>query len=137
MKILIDTNVMLDFLTGREGYYSDAEKIIFMCMNRQISGCIAAHSVTNAFYILRKIYTPEQRRTLLLHLCNILEVIEIDKDKIIRSLKRIDFTDTEDCLQAECAVAFGADYIVTRNIKDFKESSVPAILPEAFIKLIK
>ncbi|MDE6776421.1 MAG: PIN domain-containing protein [Oscillospiraceae bacterium] len=137
MKILIDTNILLDFLTKREPYYSDAEKILSMCIENKIYGCIAAHSVMNIFYILRTAYTLEQRRKLLLHLCDILEVIEIDKTKIINSLHNANFADVEDCLQTECAINYQADYIVTRNIRDFKKSSIPAILPEDFIKLVK
>jgi hypothetical protein len=45
------------------------------------------------------------------------------------------FDDIEDCLQAECAVLVNADYIVTRNIKDYTHSAVPVILPEDFLKL--
>lgn len=137
MKILIDTNILLDLLTKREPYYADAEKILSMCSNHTLSGYIAAHSIMNIFYILRTSYTLEQRRELLLHLCHIVEVIGIDETKIINSLHNVDFTDVEDCLQTECAISCHADYIVTRNIKDFKKSLIPAILPEDFIKLVK
>ncbi|MDE6730888.1 MAG: PIN domain-containing protein [Oscillospiraceae bacterium] len=137
MKILIDTNILLDFLTKREPYYTDAEKIMSLCSHHTISGCIAAHSIMNSFYILRTAYTLEQRRQMLLRLCHIVEIIEIDREKIIRSLQNADFTDVEDCLQSECAIRCHADYIVTRNIKDFKKSLIPAILPKDLIKLVK
>lgn len=137
MKVLIDTNILLDFLAKREPYYADAEKILSMCIDNTISGCIAAHSVMNIFYILRKSYSLEQRREMLLYLCHILEVIEIDYIKIRNALQHTDFEDVEDCLQAECASSCCADYIITRNIKDFQKSVIPAIPPENFIKLIK
>ena len=59
MKILIDTNILIDFLMKRPLFYDDARKVIQLCMNKKIEGCIAAHSVMNIFYILRKDFTTE------------------------------------------------------------------------------
>ena len=73
---------------------------------------------------------------MLINLCEILTVSGIDKKKLINALNNNNFKDFEDCLQAECALSCGADYIVTRNIKDFANAPVPAILPEDFLKLI-
>ena len=58
----------------------------------------------------------------------------IDSFKILSALDNEDFSDFEDCLQEECAVAISADYIITRNAKDFALSRVPAILPNEFLK---
>ena len=54
--------------------------------------------------------------------------LSVDRGKIINALNNEDFSDIEDCLQMECAKAFSVDYIVTRNIKDFEKSIIPAIL---------
>ncbi len=137
MKVLIDTNVLIDFLTKRnQTFYESAGKIINYCFCKKIKGCIAAHTVMNSFYVLRKIYTLSQMRNIFLHLSQHIDIISIDNSKIQKALNNNAFTDFEDCLQAECALSSGADYIVTRNIKDFVNSSVPAILPEDFLKLI-
>ena len=61
----------------------------------------------------------------------------IDSFKIISALDNEDFSDFEDCLLEECAVAVSADYIVTRNTKDFASSRVPAILPDEFLERYK
>lgn len=134
MKILIDTNIILDFLTKRQPYFANAEKIFKMCSDNTLEGCIAAHSVMNSFYILRKTYSADERREILKNICNITSVIGIDKVKLINALDNADFKDMEDCLQAECAVAFGTDFIVTRNVKDFTESSITAVTPDDFLK---
>lgn len=136
MKVLIDTNILIDFYSRRPDFYDTAEKIIELCANRSINGCIAAHSVTNAFYILRKSMPTEQRRNTLKDLCMIMTVIGIDREKIISALDNENFTDVEDCLQTECAKAISADYIITRNIKDFEYSTIPAILPDEFLKML-
>ncbi|WP_044975486.1 PIN domain-containing protein [Ruminococcus sp. HUN007] len=133
MRVLIDTNILIDFYGKRPEYYDAAEKIIELCTKQNITGCIAAHSVTNAFYILRKDIPLEIRRNTLKDLCMIIEVIGIDSHKLISALSNSEFSDVEDCLQTECAKQFSADYIITRNIKDFEHSPVPAITPDEFL----
>ena len=137
MKVLIDTNILIDFILTREPYAFDAEKILFLCKSQKITGCVASHSIMNIFYILRKEYTPKERRTILLNLSKILEVIEIDGHKIENALKNEKFSDMEDCLQVECAISSKCDYIITRNTKDFKESNVSPIEPNEFLKKIR
>lgn len=62
-------------------------------------------------------------------LCKIFDVEGIDKAKILSGLANEDFSDFEDCLQMECAKNYGAEYIVTRNVSDYKNSEIKAILP--------
>lgn len=104
--------------------------------SKKFEGYIAAHSLTNAYFILGKYKPDEKRRAMLLKVCEIVSVVGIDESKIINALKWGGFSDFEDCLQSECAAACGADYIITRNIKVFAQSSVPPITAEDFIKLI-
>lgn len=137
MVVLIDTNVLLDFLLGREPYFSNADRIIKLCAEQKIQGFMAAHSIPNMFYILRKDMSEETRREVLLNLCDILAIEATDSVKIIAALKDSAFRDLEDCLQSDCAGKIKADYIVTRNMKDFEISEIPAVLPEDFLKLIQ
>ena len=136
LRILVDTNVLLDYLLCREPFEQAARNIVIACKRKQISGCIAAHSISNIFFILRKEFSAEERRSLLRNLCKLFEVEGIDKSKILEALEDGKFSDFEDCLQEKCAVGFRADYIVTRNCDDFRESKIPCIEPEAFCKLI-
>ena len=55
-RILVDTNVLLDYLLTREPFYKDAKNVILACVDGKVKGCIAAHSVTNMFFILRKVF---------------------------------------------------------------------------------
>lgn len=136
MRILIDTNVLIDYISKREPYFFNAEQIITLCANEKIYGCIAAHSVMDAIYITRKEYSIDERKNILKKICLILDVVGVDKYKIINSLSNDKFTDIEDCLQMECAKEFFADYIVTRNIKDFKNSVIKPIMPDEFLKMV-
>lgn len=134
-KILIDTNVLLDYLLEREPFFEDAKKVILSCTEGNTKGCIAAHSISNMFFILRKDYTAKERREILSSLCIIFDVEGIDKAKLLSGLANEEFSDFEDCLQMECAKSYGAEYIVTRNVSDYSVSDVKAILPSEYLGL--
>ena len=133
MVILIDTNIIIDALADREPYATDAKQIMEKCATREITGVLAAHSIPNLFYILRKEFSQEERRYLLKNLCKIFQVSELNEKKIIAALENEMFSDFEDGLQEECAVASMADYLVTRNPSDFKHSRIKVILPNEFL----
>ena len=138
MRILFDTNVIMDFIVKREPFSSNAETAIGLCMsNSSIQACISAHTVPNLYYILRKHLKPEQRRDVLLNICTMFAVVGIEADKLIAALQNENFTDFEDCLHAECAKCFAADYIVTRNTKDFTGSTIPALEPTDLINVLQ
>jgi len=137
MRILVDTNILMDYIANREPFAENAEKIITLCIEKEINGCISAHTITNLFYILRKDLPSEKRRSTLLKLCRVFTVIGIDYLKLETALQKDKFEDLEDCLQDECAKEFTADYIVTRNIKDFENSIIQAIEPDEFLEIFK
>lgn len=136
LRILVDTNIILDYLLCREPHEKAAKDIVVACKQRRVSGCVAAHSISNIFYILRKAFSVEERKSILINMCELFEVEGIDKAKILEALTDETFLDFEDCLQMECAIAFRADYIVTRNCNDFRGSRIPCIEPEEFLKMI-
>ena len=134
-RILIDTNVLLDYFLTREPFYEEAKKVVLSCIDGNVKGCIAAHSISNMFFILRKDYNAKERREILYNLCKLFDVEGIDKSKLLAGLENEDFSDFEDCLQMECAKAYGADYIVTRNVSDYATSEIRAILPKNYLEL--
>ena len=103
-------------------------------MKKKIEGHIAAHSVLNVFYILRRSHMPEQKRVMLLDICSFLHVVGVDKEKIMAALADSSFRNFEDCVQLQCASACRADYIITRNAKDFAAAGIPAIPPDEFCR---
>ncbi|XCP86752.1 PIN domain-containing protein [Roseburia hominis] len=129
MRVLIDTNIILDYILNREPYGEQARRVVKACEESKLSGCIAAHTVSNMFYILRKEYTVEERRELLLAICELFDIEGVDANKIQNALKNDKFSDFEDCLQMECAKTYHADYIITRNAADFAASAIPCIEP--------
>ena len=133
MRILFDTNVIMDFIVDREPFTGDAEKVIGLCIEKDVECSIAAHSIPNLFYILKRYLNLQERRDILLKICEMFRVVGIDSRKLESSLKNEGFTDFEDCLQFECALEFEADYLLTRNTADFEHSTIPIIEPKALI----
>ena len=129
MIVLVDTNVIVDVLLKREAFMKEAQIIITKCADREITGYLAAHSIPNLFYILRKAYSKEERRVFIKNLCDIFHISDLNAEKIISAVQNDKFADFEDCLQEECAVEVMADYIITRNTDDYKNSRIKAVEP--------
>ena len=136
MKVLVDTNVLLNRFLIRDSYYQSAREVIDLCAKKQIEGFIAANSVLNIFYIVRKEIPERKRRKLLLSLYEIMEIVSVDDLKLKDALEYSAFSDFEDCIQYLCAKEVDADYIITRNIKDFAKSDIPVIAPDDFLELL-
>lgn len=136
MVILVDTNIILDLFMNREPYVENARIIMTKCAEREITGYLAAHSIPNLFYILRKQYSQKERRSLIRNLCDVFHIADLNAEKIISAVENEEFPDFEDCLQEECAAEVLADYIVTRNPDDYKLSRVRVIEPGEFVKLL-
>lgn len=135
MTILVDTNVIIDFLITREPFYEASSEIIKKCADGELTGYIAFHSIPNLWYILRKI-PEDRRREWMTDICSFLQIAGASHEEVLKAIKMKEFRDFEDCLQDKCAKNVGAKYIITRNVKDFINSDIPAIFPEDFLKVI-
>lgn len=136
MVLLIDTNILINFLTKREDPFGEeSEKIVELCAIGKCTGYIAFHTLSTLWYVLRK-HSDEERRRGLKAICGIFNVVSASQKEIFDAIENKAFTDFEDCLQDKCAKEAGADYIVTCNIGDFANSEILAITPKEFLKLI-
>ncbi len=137
MKILVDTNVLLDYFLTRKPYFEAANKVFLSCLFTN-QGYIASHSFVDLFYQMheRSGKSVEYCRNTFLKLCQAFEVCSIDRQRVMDAAQNLDFNDFEDSLQNECAVYSRVDYIITRNAGDFVNASVPVISPEDFIGLM-
>lgn len=134
MVVLIDTNVLLDYLETREPYFEDAYRVLALCAEEKVEGYVAFHSIPNIFYIMRKTHDIESRREMLNQICSILTVTGASHEKVVDAVNREDFSDFEDCLQVQCAKEVKADYIVTRNVNDYICSDVKVLTPKEFVR---
>lgn len=135
MKVLIDTNVILDVLCKRNGFYEDALKIMRYCEINKITGVISALTIPNIVYIMRKELDAQKTREVIEKLQLVFVVADLKSEDIKRALA-MNFLDFEDALQSASALRVKADYIITRNIKDFTSSRVPAIKPKELLDRI-
>ncbi len=135
MKVLIDTNIILDVLCSRQAFLEDSAKVFKLCEVSKISGYISALSVPNIVYIMRKELDAEKIREILEKLFLIFTIVDL-KAEDLKKAADMNFKDYEDAVQSTCAFRVQADYIITRNIKDFAGSRVMAIRPsELFERL--
>ena len=135
-KVLLDTNVVLDFLLKREQNYGYAQIIIEEIVNGNALGYITASMATDIFYILQKINGKTFALNSLADLLIILDVLTVYRDDVY-SVLHSDWDDFEDALQAHVAIRNGMNAIVTRNIKDYRNvKNIDIILPHDFIQYL-
>lgn len=135
MKILIDTNIILDVLCKRPDFYESSAKVFKLCEIKKISGVISALSIPNIIYILRKELNAEKTKEILDNLMLIFDIADL-KAEDLKKAANMGFNDYEDALQSACAFRIKADYIVTRNLKDFSLSKVTAVSPSELLSRI-
>lgn len=135
MRVMIDTNVILDVLCNRQGFVEEASKVFKFCEVNKIEGYISAISVPNIVYILRKELDAEKTKKILDQLSLIFKISDLKSDDLKKAANLM-FDDYEDALQSVCASRIKANYIITRNIKDFTNSKVAAIKPSELLERI-
>ena len=134
MKLMLDTNIVVDVLSRRDGY-EESLQLVKYCELGKVEGFVSAVTVTDVMYILRKHIDPSLVREAVQTLLLIVDVANVLKSDITSAFTS-DMKDYEDAVQASCAERVKADYIVTRNIKDFASSPIPAILPSTALSII-
>ncbi len=135
MKVLIDTNIILDVLCKRPDFYKDSAKVFKLCEVKRISGVISALSIPNIMYILRKELDSEKTKEILDNLSLIFSIADLKADDLKKPAD-MQFKDYEDAVQSACAARIKANYIITRNIGDFTMSKVAAIKPIELLERI-
>ena len=136
MKILLDTNVILDVLLDREPFKEDSLNAMKKAINEGHILYISASAVTDIFYILKKANGKAKTINHLKNLLNIVSVAEVNENCILNALNS-KINDYEDAVVDEIAVYSSIDLILTRNIKDFKEAKTIVMTPSDYLKEIK
>lgn len=126
MRILIDTDVLLDVALGREPWLAASSETVAWAVDHPGAAAVAWHTVANIAYL-----APSDARGFLGDLLRSVDVAPCSTHHALQALA-FPMADLEDALQAAAALAFGADWIVTRNLSDFRGSPVPALAPTAF-----
>ena len=133
-KLLIDTDVILDFFFDRKPYSDCASQVLSLCETEKIMGFISPVICLNVYYILRQTAPHDKVIEKLKQLLMILHVLAMDKDVVLQALHS-GFTDFEDALQNAAAIrAKNINAILTRNVKDYKKSELGIMTPDDYLK---
>lgn len=137
MKLLIDTNVILDVLLDRKPFSDTAVKVLALSEQNKFYGFVSASAITDIYYIANRALKDKQAVRLLIQ--NLLNVVSIAgvADKEIRKALELEWGDFEDSVQYSVAVMNQMEGIITRNPKDYKDSQVRILLPEEILEIIE
>lgn len=124
MKLLLDINVLLDVLLDREPWSDGASRLLSAVESKKAEGFVAPHTLPTIYYVVAQSQDRKIARTAVADLLRILDVAPITKADFQRALE-LSMSDYEDALQAAAALKIGAEYLVTRNERDFRAAPVP------------
>ncbi len=133
MKVLIDTNVVLDVLCDRKPFTEDSADVLKLCEVKKLAGYLCALSAADLVYILRRELDEKKVRDLMDKLTRIFTVADLKAGDLTKAAA-LGFSDFEDAVQCACAKRLKADFIVTRNVRDYAKSPVPAVTPTELLR---
>ena len=136
IKIFIDTNVIVDLIADRKPFSKFAIELFKKAENKQVYLYTSSHSLATTHYLLKKYLDEKSLREVLYNLLDYIKIIAVDQDIIKKGLKS-KHKDFEDAIQIFCANTVSSmDYIVTRNIKDFRNADIPVYAPDELLEKI-
>lgn len=135
MRVLLDTNVVLDFVLARQPFFIEADEIFIRLRNNDFEAFVSAITPINVFYTTRK---EIDKATAFIAIEELLKLVQIaeSNNQIYQNALSLNFNDYEDAVQHECAASENLDSIVTRNTKDYKNSSVKIYSPTEFLQIL-
>lgn len=132
LKIFLDANVIIDFLAEREDFFKDAAIIFSLGVNNKLKLHTASMSIATASYILSKKNDVQTIKDKIKEFCKLCKIDVVDAD-CVKFATESEFEDFEDAMQYKCAQKIKADYIVTRNTKDFTVAKINTRTPHDFL----
>lgn len=131
-RLLVDTNIVLDLLGRRMPYFSEAEKLFNMAEKKQVLLFVSSLSIVNIHYVLKNFKNEDETRTIIRNLKLIVDELPVNK-RITDLALNSDFRDFEDAIQYYTALDGQLEIIITRNVNDFKKSTLPVKTAGEFI----
>jgi predicted nucleic acid-binding protein len=132
VRVLLDTDVLIDLALDREPFAEPAAALFELLERRPGLGWIAWHSASTFYYLVAPERGPQGARQFLMELSGFVGVAETTTESL-RFAAALEVRDFEDAMQAAAARACGADLIITRNLKDYRFSPIPATTPQALV----
>lgn len=136
MKVLFDTNIILDVLLDREPFADDATYLLSQAEYSEIIGFLCATTITTIHYLIAKALGNQVASQHIRSLLALFVIAPVNR-VVLENAASSDFTDFEDAVLHEAACHAGAQYIVTGNLTDFAKSRIPVFAPGEFISVMK
>ena len=133
MKILVDTDVLMDVALGRPDFGPDSRAVVDWCEQIPGTAVIAWHTVSNLFYLIRAARSDSFARSFIDDLIKVITVTSGGTEGVRQALA-MRMNDLEDALQVAASISGNADHIITRNTADYRGSVIPALTPREFLK---
>jgi predicted nucleic acid-binding protein len=134
IQIFTDTDILIDFITGRQPFSKDAARLFDLMEKGGIRAYASSLSFSNLYYLLRRIHPHKRVVNKLEELADFLSIINVD-ERIIKTALKSSFKDFEDAIQCYAAQSVKKiRVIVTRNIKDFRGAELPVMTPVTFLR---
>ncbi len=137
MRVLFDTNVLLDALLAREPFVADAAFLMESVESGRVEGFISATTITDVHYLVRRqTKSAEIAMTAVIRLMALMEICAVDREvldqalRLVRANAALGFADFEDAVQVACAIAVGVEAITTRDTVGFAGSPVSVLSPK-------
>lgn len=134
-KVFLDTNVVVDLLGEREPYYDAAAKIATLADKGKIEVFVSALTYSTVYYLLSRFENKTQVKEKIRKFKLIAQTSDLTDNIIDKGLSS-NFNDFEDALQYYCALKMDCKIMITRNGKDFKESEIPVLSPDEYLKIL-
>lgn len=131
-KLFIDINVILDVALTREPHLISSQKILSYIERKEAVGYTSAISFTTIYYLIQKETNPKKALSYTRDLLKLISVVEVNKKTLERGFE-LEAKDFEDSIQMACAETCQANYIITRNTTDYKNSLIPIISPAEYL----
>ncbi|CAN5243833.1 PIN domain-containing protein [soil metagenome] len=135
MRVLLDNDVVLDFLLIRQPFFAEADEIFVRLQSKEFEAYISTITPINAFYTTRKEKGKDIAFKSVEGLLKIVEVCRTNKS-VLQNAFTLGFSDFEDAVQCASAIAENLDAIVTRNTKDYKNASLKVYSPTEFLQIL-
>ena len=135
-RLLIDTNVVLDLLAKRDPFYKSAAQIFSLADKNKLKLSISSLTFANTNYVLSRLKSTSKAREVLRQFRVLVKILSLTDKVIDLALNDSKFKDLEDGLQYYSAIENNQELIITRDLKDFRESKIPVMTPEEYIASI-
>lgn len=135
MKVLIDTNVLLDVILSRPPHNRISGRVLFLSQSKRFTGYVSAAAISDLYYILCKQIGHIKSLEAIIRVLTVCEVATVGRAAIESALVS-PFQDFEDAVQNQTAEANGIDTIVTRIVKDFAQSGLQILMPSQLVEML-